>query len=31
MYVEVIDYRKWGVFWLIIEIVKSGLNKVVGL
>lgn len=28
---EVIDHRKWGAPWNVIEIVKSGLNKAVGL
>lgn len=31
MHAEVIDHRKWGAPWPIIEIVKSGLNKAVGL
>lgn len=28
---EVIEHRKWGAPWNIIEIVKKGLNKAVGL
>ncbi|MGG0276358.1 Cof-type HAD-IIB family hydrolase [Bacillus rhizoplanae] len=31
MHAEVIDHRKWGAPWPIIEIVKSGLNKAIGL
>lgn len=31
VYVEVIDYRRWVVLWYVIEIIKSGMNKVVGL
>lgn len=28
---EVIEHRKWGAPWHVIEIVRSGLNKAVGL
>lgn len=28
---EVIDHRKWGAPWHVIEIVRAGLNKAVGL
>jgi 5-amino-6-(5-phospho-D-ribitylamino)uracil phosphatase len=28
---EVIEHRKWGAPWHVIEIVKNGLNKAVGL
>src|SRR5699024_542063 len=28
---EVIEHRKWGAPWNIIEIVKKGINKAVGL
>ena len=31
MHAEVIDHRRWGAPWHIIEIVKSGLNKAVGI
>ncbi|WP_078548164.1 Cof-type HAD-IIB family hydrolase [Litchfieldia alkalitelluris] len=31
VHAEVIDHRKWGAPWHVIEIVKSGLNKAVGL
>ncbi|WP_246938632.1 Cof-type HAD-IIB family hydrolase [Bacillus pinisoli] len=31
VHAEVIDHRRWGAPWHVIEIVKSGLNKAVGL
>ncbi|QQZ08239.1 Cof-type HAD-IIB family hydrolase [Heyndrickxia vini] len=31
VHAEVIDHRRWGAPWHIIEIVKSGLNKAVGI
>ncbi len=31
VHAEVIDHRRWGAPWDVIEIVKSGLNKAVGL
>ncbi|MBO9128666.1 Cof-type HAD-IIB family hydrolase [Bacillus sp. 165] len=31
VHAEVIDHRRWAAPWHIIEIVKSGLNKAVGL
>ncbi|MBD8067568.1 Cof-type HAD-IIB family hydrolase [Bacillus sp. PS06] len=31
VHAEVIDHRKWAAPWHVIEIVKSGLNKAVGL
>ncbi|WP_369900680.1 Cof-type HAD-IIB family hydrolase [Bacillus manliponensis] len=31
MHAEVIDHRKWGAPWPIIEIVKTGLSKATGL
>lgn len=31
VHAELIDHRRWGAPWHIIEIVKSGLNKAVGL
>ncbi|MFS1515660.1 Cof-type HAD-IIB family hydrolase [Bacillus sp. SM2101] len=31
VHAEMIDHRKWGAPWHIIEIVKAGLNKAVGL
>lgn len=31
VHAEVIDHRKWGAPWHVIEIVKSGLNKAVGI
>lgn len=31
VHAEVIDHRRWGAPWHVIEIVKSGLSKAVGL
>lgn len=31
VHAEVIDHRRWGAPWHVIEIVKSGLNKAVGI
>ncbi|WP_018665215.1 Cof-type HAD-IIB family hydrolase [Heyndrickxia acidiproducens] len=31
VHAEVIDHRRWGAPWHIIEIIKSGLNKAVGV
>lgn len=31
VHAEVIDHRKWGAPWHVIEIVKAGLNKAIGL
>lgn len=31
VHAEVIDHRRWGAPWHVIEIVRSGLNKAVGL
>ncbi|MFC4322350.1 Cof-type HAD-IIB family hydrolase [Litchfieldia salsa] len=31
VHAEVIDHRKWGAPWHVIEIVKAGMNKAVGL
>lgn len=31
VHAEVIDHRSWAAPWHVIEIVKSGLNKAVGL
>lgn len=31
VHAEVIDHRRWGAPWHVIEIVKTGLNKAVGL
>ncbi|WP_275695581.1 Cof-type HAD-IIB family hydrolase [Ferdinandcohnia quinoae] len=31
VHAEVIDHRKWGAPWHVIELVKSGLNKAVGI
>jgi len=31
VHAEVIDHRRWGAPWDVIEIVRSGLNKAVGL
>nr|WP_304213221.1 Cof-type HAD-IIB family hydrolase [Fredinandcohnia onubensis] len=31
MHAEVVDHRKWAAPWHVIEIVKSGLNKAVGI
>jgi Cof subfamily protein (haloacid dehalogenase superfamily) len=31
VHAEVIDHRRWAAPWHVIEIVKSGLNKAVGL
>ncbi|KHD85912.1 Cof-type HAD-IIB family hydrolase [Heyndrickxia ginsengihumi] len=31
VHAEVIDHRRWGAPWYIIEIVKYGLNKAVGI
>jgi Cof subfamily protein (haloacid dehalogenase superfamily) len=31
VHAEVIDHRRWGAPWHVIEIVKSGINKAVGL
>ncbi len=31
VHAEVIDHRRWGAPWHVIEIIKSGLNKSVGL
>lgn len=31
IHAEVIDHRRWGAPWHVIEIVKSGLNKAVGI
>ncbi|TFD99276.1 Cof-type HAD-IIB family hydrolase [Jeotgalibacillus salarius] len=31
VHAEVIDHRRWGAPWHVIEIVKSGMNKAVGL
>ncbi len=31
VHAQVIDHRRWGAPWHVIEIVKSGLNKAVGL
>lgn len=31
VHAEVIDHRRWGAPWHVIEIVRSGLNKAVGI
>ncbi|KIL45665.1 Cof-type HAD-IIB family hydrolase [Jeotgalibacillus soli] len=31
VHAEVIDHRRWGAPWHVIELVKSGLNKAVGI
>lgn len=31
VHAEVIDHRRWGAPWHVIEIVKNGMNKAVGL
>lgn len=31
VHAEVIDHRRWGAPWHVIEIVKSGMNKAVGI
>jgi Cof subfamily protein (haloacid dehalogenase superfamily) len=31
VHAEVIDHRRWGAPWHVIEMVKSGINKAVGL
>ncbi|MFP3422478.1 HAD hydrolase family protein, partial [Bacillus sp. SIMBA_161] len=31
VHAEVIDHRRWGAPWHVIEIVRSGMNKAVGI
>lgn len=31
VHAEVIDHRRWAAPWHVIEIIKSGMNKAVGL
>ena len=31
VHAEVIDHRRWGAPWHVIEIVRAGLNKAVGI